>query len=467
MKMKKFNDLLELLDWISFELKKTDLFNESIEFNGDISNAKKSSAGDLFIEVSQRNENGKTYKITIFLSRYYIKTLLDNLGLKNEKELENKSWRILGKLSFWPSSSNFAITLQSLLPLGDSKLEKRRKEIINKLKLEGLLRTVENKLEYLEPIKKIAVISSETAAGYGDFIKNINKLKNTPIIHLYPSPMQGIEVPIGVSRALKLIIDSNIDYDVIVLIRGGGAQSDLMYFDDYHLAKNIAWVSNNKIPILTGIGHEQDITIPDFVSFMRFSTPTEVARAIVNQIETYNNLINESFQNIIYSINNNLLHAELYTKNVLNSLSSLIEQYFQKENNNLIIYYNSLYKINELLDLKKSILNKEYKFFDFITQYLSNKIMEEKRKITNIESNIKNKYNLLESNSFQILNDYYIKITQNSPFSSFLSGGAVLVQNSKIIDSVYNLDKNHDLEIKLKDGEALSSIKEIKYYRED
>ncbi|KAF2955384.1 exodeoxyribonuclease VII large subunit [Marinitoga sp. 38H-ov] len=463
--MKSFNDLLDLLEWISIELEKTKLFDEPVEFIGDISKAKKSSNGDLFIEVSQRNKNGKTYKINIFLSRYYIKTLLNNLGLKNEKELENKSWKILGKISFWPSSSSIAITLKSLLPLGDSKLEKRKKEILNKLKLEGLLRTVENKLEYLEPIRKIAVISSETAAGYGDFIKNINKLKNTPVIHLYQSPMQGVEVPIGVSKALKLIIESKIDYDIIVLIRGGGAQSDLMYFDDYHLAKNIAWVSRNKIPVLTGIGHEQDITIPDFVSFMRFSTPTEVARAIVNQIETFNNAINDSFQNLVYIINNNFSYAEIYTNNILNSISSLIEQYFQKENNNIFNYYKSLYKATELLDSKEYILNKEFKFFDFISQYIINKISEENKKIDTIEDNLKNNYNLLEFNSLQNLNDLYIKITQNSPFSSFLSRGAVLVQNSKIIDSVYNLDKNIDLEIKLKDGEVLSNIKEIKYYK--
>ncbi|WP_129407921.1 exodeoxyribonuclease VII large subunit [Marinitoga lauensis] len=220
--MKKFKDLLELINWISIQLENTELFEDSIVFNGDISKAKTSSAGDLFIEVSQRNEYGKTYKINIFLSRYHIKTLLNNLGLKNVKELENKSWKILGKLSFWPSSSTFAIKLQSLLSLGESKLEKRKRDILNRLKIEGLLRTKENKLEYLEPIRKIAVISSENAAGYGDFIKNINKLKNPPLIHLYPSSMQGIEVPISVSKSLKLILNSGIKYDIITIIRGGG-----------------------------------------------------------------------------------------------------------------------------------------------------------------------------------------------------------------------------------------------------
>ncbi|SHE52367.1 exodeoxyribonuclease VII large subunit [Marinitoga hydrogenitolerans DSM 16785] len=465
--MKKFKSLLELINWISLELEKTNLFDDTVVFEGDISRAKISSAGDLFIEVSQRNEKGKTFKINVFLSRYYIKTLIDNLGLKNIKELENKSWNFLGKISFWPTTSTFAIRLQSLFPLGDSKLEKRRKEIIKRLKIKGLLRERENKLESLQPIRKIAVISSETAAGYGDFIKNINKLKNPPLIHLYPSSMQGVEVPINVSKALKRIIESKINYDVIALIRGGGSQSDLMYFDDYNLAENIAWVSNNKIPVLTGIGHEQDITIPDYVSYMRFSTPTEVARSIVNQIEVFNNQINDNFQNIIYSINNIFLHAEFYTKNILNNLSVLIDQFFEEEKNKMNVYHNSLTFFERILENSESFISKELNSFDFISKYINNEINIIKNDNYNIEKTIRNLFEVYESNLLKKLNDYYLEITKNSPFSSFLSGGAVLVQNSEVIDSVYKLDKKKNLEIKLRDGEVESIIKEVKYYKEE
>ncbi|WGS64776.1 exodeoxyribonuclease VII large subunit [Marinitoga aeolica] len=465
--MKKFKDLLDLVKWITNELEKTSILDDTIVFSGDISKAKTSSSGDLYIEISQRNDNGKTYKITVFLSRYYIKTLLDNLKLKNIFELENKKWIVIGKLSFWPSSSSFAIKLQSLLPSGESNLEKRKREILNKLKLEGLIRTKENKLEFLEPIRKIAVISSETAAGYGDFIKNINKLKNPPLIHLYPSPMQGIEVPISISKSLKLIIDSKIDYDVIAIIRGGGAKADLMYFDDYNLAQNIAWVSNNKIPILTGIGHEQDTTIPDFVSYMRFSTPTEVARAIVKQIEYYNKKIDDNFQNIIYSINNIFIQAEFFSKNILNNLSSMIDQFFEEENNKMKLYLNVLTNFSNIIYSNEQNLNKAINSIKFFSNYIGNNLENLEKNNDKIEENLKYFFDNYLSNNLKKLNDYYLNITKNSPFSAFLSGGAVLIQDSQKIDSIYKANMEKNLEIILYDGEMKTEIKEIKHYREE
>ncbi|KLO25059.1 MULTISPECIES: exodeoxyribonuclease VII large subunit [unclassified Marinitoga] len=463
---KIFENLIDLFNWIQMELNETELFNSIIIFNGDISKAKTSSAGDLFIEVSQRNDKGKTFKISVFLSRYHIKTLLNSLGLKNIGELENKNWKFYGKLSFWPTSASLAIRLQSLVPIGESKLEKRKKAIINKLKINGLLRERKNKLDDLPPIRKIAIISSQTAAGYGDFIKNINKLSSPPLIHLYPSPMQGVEVPTGINKSLDLILNSKIDYDIIVIIRGGGAQSDLMYFNDYELAEKIAIV-NNTIPVLTGIGHEQDITIPDYVSYINFSTPTEVARAIVNQIENFNNKINENFQKIYYMVNNIFLHAEFFSKNVLNNIDSTINHLFEKEKNKMNFYINSLTNFQNILSSFETWLYRELDFINYVSEHINNKINVLYNENIAFEKNIKKDFDLLESYNLKKINDYYVEITKNSPFSSFLSGGGVIIQKSRIISSVYDLDKNKELEIKLKDGEVKSDIKEIKYYRED
>ncbi|WP_129407920.1 exodeoxyribonuclease VII large subunit [Marinitoga lauensis] len=238
-----------------------------------------------------------------------------------------------------------------------------------------------------------------------------------------------------------------------------------MYFDDYNLAQNIAWVSNNKIPILTGIGHEQDITIPDYVSYMRFSTPTEVARAIVNQIENYNKKIDENFQNIIYSINNIFTRSEIFSKNILNNLSSLIDQFFEEERNKMIMYSNSIKLFDNIIRSNELTMKKEFKFFEFFSQYIENNINNFKRINDNTEEKFKNIFDLYISNVSKKLDNYYIEMTKNSPFSSFLSGGAILVQNSQIIDSVYKVDEKKELEIKLYDGEINTKIKEIRYYR--
>ncbi|NUU97007.1 exodeoxyribonuclease VII large subunit [Marinitoga sp. 1138] len=461
--MKQFKDLISLIDWVSSELKTTELFSDSITFIGDISRAKLSTSKDLFIEVSQRLGTGKTYKINIFLSRYYVKTLLENLELKDVSDLENKSWKIVGRLSFWPSSSNIAITLKSLSPVGESKLEKRRRVILNKLKLEGLLRTANNTLEMLPPIKKIAVISSETAAGYGDFVKNINKTKYPPLIHLYPSPMQGVEVPVGIISALKNILKSKIDYDLVVIIRGGGSQADLMYFDDFNLAQHIAYFSNNKIPIVTGIGHEQDTTILDFVSYIRFSTPTEVARAINNQIEFFHQTLHEKFQNIIYEINSNFTTTEIKLKNLSENLSIYFNNITKNQEKYLKEMSNKINNINKFFEMNEKALNSRLDFINLISNHINNKLINFSSVINNeknlIQKNMENKLNM----SFQRIDELYIKITQNSPFSAFLSNGAIVIQNGEIVNTIKNL-KIDPVEIKFKDGEAKGKIESINYY---
>jgi len=113
--------------------------------------------------------------------------------------------------------------------------------------------------------------------------------------------MQGASTSQEVIRAFDRITTfckkSGVKYDVIVLIRGGGGPSDLMYFDDYELAKHIA-KTNAYIPVLTGIGHEKDETIPDCVAWRRFPTPTAVAKEISNQIKTYLENVNRWYSEI-------------------------------------------------------------------------------------------------------------------------------------------------------------------------
>lgn len=174
----------------------------------------------------------------------------------------------------------FSLTIIDIDPtytLGD--MARRRKEILNRLDAEGIL-TLNKELDFPELPQRVAVISSATAAGYGDFC---NQLENNIygfqfFTRLFPAVMQGDKVESSIIAALDAINAEIDNWDVVVIIRGGGATSDLSGFDTYDLAANCAQFP---LPIITGIGHERDDTVLDMISHTRVKTPTAAAEFLI------------------------------------------------------------------------------------------------------------------------------------------------------------------------------------------
>lgn len=155
-----------------------------------------------------------------------------------------------------------------------------RQETIDRLTREGLIR-LNARFELPPVIQKIAILSSATAAGYGDFV---NQIDHNPsgyrVSHrLFNSLMQGNEAVTNLLQAMDHIKSEIAGFDALVLIRGGGAQLDLDCFDDYRLGAAIA---NFPIPVFTGIGHERDETVADLVAHTRLKTPTAVAEFLLS-----------------------------------------------------------------------------------------------------------------------------------------------------------------------------------------
>lgn len=177
----------------------------------------------------------------------------------------------------------YSLTVVDIDPaytLGD--MVRRRKEILRRLEEEGVL-TLNKELELPELTQRIAVISSPTAAGYGDFCDQLehNAFGFVFYIRLFPAVMQGDQVERSVIRALDRINAEGDHWDVVVIIRGGGATSDLSGFDTYELATNCAQFP---LPIVTGIGHERDDTVIDMVAHTRVKTPTAAAEFLINHL---------------------------------------------------------------------------------------------------------------------------------------------------------------------------------------
>lgn len=165
--------------------------------------------------------------------------------------------------------------------LGD--MARRRQEIIRQLKAEGVF-DLNRELALPLFTQRIAVISSSTAAGYGDFCRQLEE--NTRgfrfSVTLYESLMQGEGVERSIISALDKINAHIDDYDCVVIIRGGGATSDMSGFDSLLLAENVA---NFPLPVITGIGHDRDECILDMVSHTRVKTPTAAAAFLIDRLE--------------------------------------------------------------------------------------------------------------------------------------------------------------------------------------
>lgn len=161
--------------------------------------------------------------------------------------------------------------------LGD--MERRRREILAQLREDGVL-TLNKELELPRLTKRIAVISAATAAGYGDFCRQLEQSGFHFATKLFPAAMQGEKVEESVVKALDAVASELEDWDAVVIIRGGGTVSELSCFDSYLLAASVAQFP---LPVLTGIGHERDDTVTDSVAHCKFKTPTAVAAFLIER----------------------------------------------------------------------------------------------------------------------------------------------------------------------------------------
>ncbi len=176
-------------------------------------------------------------------------------------------------------------------------LARRRQEIIAALKAQGIF-DMNRQLELPMFAQRIAVISSQTAAGYGDFC---NQLNDNPYgfrfqTTLFPAVMQGEGVEQSVIAALERIYEEVDNYDCVVIIRGGGATSDMSGFDTLALAENVAQFP---LPVITGIGHDRDESVLDMVACIRVKTPTAAAAYLVSHLLKVSDLIDNMNERMV------------------------------------------------------------------------------------------------------------------------------------------------------------------------
>lgn len=183
------------------------------------------------------------------------------------------------QVSFHPQFG-YALVITDIDPtytLGDAA--RRRQAILQQLTEDGVM-DMNRELTLPCPIRRIAVISSQTAAGYGDFCNQLEQSGLPFHLKLFPATMQGEQVENSIIAALDAIAQEMDAWDAVVIIRGGGAVTDLNGYESYPLAANVAQFP---LPVITGIGHERDETVIDLVTHTRLKTPTAVAAFLIEQ----------------------------------------------------------------------------------------------------------------------------------------------------------------------------------------
>ena len=200
--------------------------------------------------------------------------------------------------------------------IGD--VERAKKEIIDRLINEGVF-DMNKKQELPSVIQNIAVISSSTAAGYGDFVNHLetNMYGYHINVTLYEAAMQGESTEQSVLNALNRIGDEYENYDAVAIIRGGGSKNDLSWFDNYNIAY---MVTQFPLPVISGIGHERDESIVDMVAHTRMKTPTAVANFIIDYNSKFEEQIDSTSSEIFGLARDFLMSSEMYLNNMTMSI---------------------------------------------------------------------------------------------------------------------------------------------------
>jgi exodeoxyribonuclease VII large subunit len=313
---------------------------------------------------------------------------------------------------------------------------KIRQEIIEKLSREGMMDL--NKRLLLPPVpQKIAVISSVSAAGFGDFINQLqnNRFGYTFITKLYQATLQGSEAAATMRQAFKNIFSDqqNEHFDAIVLIRGGGAQLDLDCFDDYHLALEIA---KSQIPVITGIGHERDETIADMVAHTKMKTPTAVAEFILSGFREFEDKLHDLLKILNRSCSQQLNWEDRRILDLENRLKNQTKNIFSRESDKLT---------SRLRQIKLSS---------------AGIIRVEEIKVTNLNISLQKTWKSIIDQQSRKLDQLEKDINKSDP-KTFFQKGYTRTEINGI--PIYKLDPKTGQEIKthLKEKTIISVIKEI------
>jgi len=309
---------------------------------------------------------------------------------------------------------------------------KKRLEILNKLQKEGILEMNKQIPLPLVP-QRIAVIASSTSAGYQDFVTHIDK--NTSnykyrISH-YQAIMQGTEAEDSIIQALLDINDDIGQYDILIIIRGGGATLDLECFDTYGLSSHVAQFP---IPVITGIGHERDETLTDIVANTSLKTPTAAAEFIISGCREFEERIDNLYLHIMDHVETTFKERKSHLEYMSRHLKYIAENSIKEQALKLTVLANN---IKNVARGRKEVL--ETVLSGYISSLKSNTVQ-------------------YISQKWQDLNSLSKNVELVDPKLILKRGYSITRSKNKIITSSHDLKEGEVMESEFHDGKIESKI---------
>lgn len=387
-------------------------FPEAVWINCEIS-AHNESRGHHFLSLLEKGEGEREILAqadAVIWERQFRK-LRKQLGKEIHQLLQNgRQIRLKAKVDFHERFGLKFIVEELDLTYTIGQLELQRRAIVQRLQEEQLIG--KNKQQILpKVIQRIAVLSSERAAGWKDFEAQLkeNNFNYQFDLQLFTTALQGIAVRGEILKQLAKVSRNQKEFDAVVIIRGGGARLDLSAFDDYKIC---AAVANFPLPILTGIGHEIDESILDLVTHTALKTPTAVADFIVQYNMQFEAQIFQYFNHIQNIAKSNIQQQKIYLERLSGQLNLNVK-------NKLASQQQHLERLHHQLPL-----------------FIKNQLRQEQQKLSHLE-----------------------QLSQFLSLQNTLSRGfSLTMKEGKVITSTTDLKKGDIIKTRLEDGTAESEI---------
>ena len=415
----------------------------SVYLKGEISNIKYHSRGHLYFSL--KDETSKINAVMFNYNKYLT---------FNPKD--GDSVLVHGRISVYETSGSYQIYVDSMELDGLGNLYVLFEKLKKKLSEEGLF-DKEHKKKIKRVPRKIGVITAPTGAAVRDIISTINRRFPMTEILLFPTLVQGEGAAPNIVKMIELA-NTFDDIDTIILGRGGGSIEDLWAFNEEIVARAIY---NSRIPIISGVGHEIDFTISDFVADLRAPTPTGAALMATPDIEEVRRYFKTTYERINTSIDNKLytynqLILKYKSNYILNNPTRLYEVHEQKLDN---LYDRINNYISSYLDNYKHIIDK-YK-----SNYILNnpKVLYEQKneKLKTIKINLNKEINKVIENNINNFETIKLKLELLNPKNILDKGYSIVYKNGKVIKDVNNLKENDNINIMVKNGNINASVKGV------
>ncbi|GAB6123190.1 exodeoxyribonuclease VII large subunit [Dysgonomonas termitidis] len=435
-----------------------DTLPEMVWIRAEMSDVRVNQNGHCYLEFIEKDRIGKTlvakargmiWANTFHLLRAYFEN--------STKQTFSSGLKVLVQVSIeFHELYGFSLTVHDIDPsytLGDQALN--RAAILKQLEEDGVL-YLNKELELPLPMNRIAIISSPTAAGYEDFLDQLHKNAFGFVFYtkLFPAIMQGDRSEDSIISALERIYEYQDCFDAVVIIRGGGATSDLSSFDSYLLAASCAQFP---LPVITGIGHERDETVLDVVAHTRAKTPTAVAEFLIGNLTETAMELTEISQDIV-SLVSQRLQDETVRLSVFETKNSFIlKGWYREQETVLSSARNVLAK--GMVRIQRENQNK----FAFLEDNLKRKslqlLKDNQSKFSMLEDSLKRSIQQQYKEELNKLETLDKQLHLSSPENILKKGYTLTMKDGKIVKQSGILRKGDEITTFFPDGEIESIVK--------